>query len=206
MQEKNALGPNYFTFADRPFPAVGAPAPRFPRRRSPILALRRLSAGPVLHLPFVFLLSQPPKGSSRMKFFVRLSVLSTGLVLAPHALAQQPAPRAITIEDYFQIQEVHDPQLSPDAKWVAYTVKTVLLKEDKNEERIWMVPAAGGAPLALTAEGESSTHARWSPDGRFIAFLSGRNEGKTQVWLLNRLGGEPQRLTDTPPDGNDFPL
>ncbi len=139
-----------------------------------------------------------------MKFFVRLSVLSTGLVLAPHALAQQPAPRAIAIEDYFQIHEVHDPQLSPDAKWVAYTVKTVLLKEDKKEERIWMVPAAGGAPLALTAEGESSTHARWSPDGRFIAFLSARNEGKTQVWLLNRLGGEAERLTDTPQDVEDF--
>ncbi len=132
-----------------------------------------------------------------MKFSFRLSVLSTVLVLAPLALAQQPAPRAITIDDYFQIRAVHDPQLSPDAKWVAYTVKTALLKDDKNEERIWMVPAVGGVPLALTAESESSTHARWSPDGKFIAFLSARGEGKTQVWLLNRRGGEAERLTDT---------
>jgi len=139
-----------------------------------------------------------------MKCSLRLTVLSTVLVLAPLVFAQQPAPRAITIDDYFQIRAVHDPQLSPDAKWVAYTVKTALLKEDKNEERIWMVPAAGGAPLALTAEGESSTHARWSPDGRFIAFLSARKEGKTQVWLLNRLGGEAERLTDTPQDVEDF--
>ncbi len=139
-----------------------------------------------------------------MKCSLRLTVLSTVLVLAPLVFAQQPAPRAITIDDYFQIRAVHDPQLSPDAKWVAYTVKTALLKEDKNEERIWMVPAAGSAPLALTAEGESSTHARWSPDGRFIAFLSARKEGKTQVWLLNRLGGEAERLTDTPQDVEDF--
>ena len=132
-----------------------------------------------------------------MKFSFRLSVLSTVLVLAPLALAQQPAPRAITIDDYFQIRAVHDPQLSPDAKWVAYTVKTALLKDDKNEERIWIVPAVGGVPLALTAESESSTHARWSPDGKFIAFLSARGEGKTQVWLLNRRGGEAERLTDT---------
>jgi len=194
---------NIFRFANRFF-TVAALALRIPHGCSPILALRRLSAGPVLHSPFVFLLSQPPKGSSRMKFFVRLSVLFTVLVLAPLAFAQQPAPRAITIEDYFQIHEVRDPQFSPDAKWVAYTVKTVLLKEDKNEERIWMVPAAGGAPLALTAEGESSTHARWSPDGRFIAFLSARKEGKSQVWLLNRLGGEAERLTDTPQDFEDF--
>ena len=139
-----------------------------------------------------------------MKFFVRLSVLFTVLVLAPLAFAQQPAPRAITIEDYFQIHEVRDPQFSPDAKWVAYTVKTALLKEDKNEERIWIVPLTGGVPLALTAQGESSTHARWSPDGKFIAFLSARNEGKTQVWLLNRLGGEAERLTDTPQDVEDL--
>jgi len=139
-----------------------------------------------------------------MKFSLRLSVLSTVLVLAPLARAQQPAPRAITIDDYFQIHEVRDPQLSPDAKWVTYTVKTALLKEDKNEERIWMVPAADGAPIALTAEGNSSSHARWSPDGKFIAFLSSREEGKTQVWLLNRLGGEAARLTDTPQDVEDF--
>src|SRR5260370_11038271 len=139
-----------------------------------------------------------------MKFSFRLSVLSTVLVLAPLALAQQTAPRAITIDDYFQIRAVHDPQLSPDAKWVAYTVKTALLKDDKNEERIWMVPAVGGVPLALTAESESSTHARWSPDGKFIAFLSARGDGKTQVWLLNRRGGEAERLTDTAPNVEHF--
>jgi dipeptidyl aminopeptidase/acylaminoacyl peptidase len=139
-----------------------------------------------------------------MKLSFRLSALSAVLVLAPPALAQQPAPRAITIDDYFQIREVHDPQLSPDAKWVAYTVKTALLKDDKNEERIWMVSTAGGGPVALTAEGASSSHARWSPDGKFIAFLSGRSEDKTQIWLLNRLGGEAERLTDTPQDVEDF--
>jgi len=139
-----------------------------------------------------------------MKLAFRLSSLSAVLVLAPLALAQPPAPRAITIDDYFQIREVRDPQLSPDAKWVAYSIKTVLLKEDKNEERIWIVPTAGGDPLALTADGVSSAHARWRPDGKFLAFLSARDEGKTQVWLLNRLGGDAERLTDTPQDVQDF--
>jgi len=139
-----------------------------------------------------------------MKLSFRLSVLSTVLVLAPLALAQHPAPRAITIDDYFQIRAVSDPQLSPDAKWVTYTVQTALLKEDKNEERIWMAPATGGAPVALTSGGNSSSHPRWSPDGKFIAFLSARDEGKTQVWLLNRLGGEAERLTDTSQDVEDF--
>src|SRR5205085_12121881 len=53
-------------------------------------------------------------------------------------------------------------------------------------------------------EDVSSSHPRWSPDGRYMAFLSARNEGKTQIWLLNRQGGEAQKLTDTPQDVDDF--
>jgi dipeptidyl aminopeptidase/acylaminoacyl peptidase len=127
-------------------------------------------------------------------------LIATAIVLPSPAVAQRP----ITIDDYFQIREVHDPQLSPDGQWLAYSVKTPLLKTDKNEERIWMVPAAGGQPIALTAEGVSSSHPRWSPDGRYIAFLSARNDSKEQVWLLNRLGGEAERLTYTPQDVDEL--
>src|SRR5450432_4670952 len=147
----------------------------------------------------------PPGVFMKLKHFVRILVLvaitaAVTMLLGPAARAQ----RAITIEDYFQIREVHDPQLSPDGQWIAYSVKTPLLKDDKNEERIWMVAASGGEPIALTTEGNSSSHPRWSPDGKYIAFLSARNEGKTQVWLLNRMGGEAERLTDTPQDVDSF--
>jgi Tol biopolymer transport system component len=119
--------------------------------------------------------------------------------------AQQPAAlRPITIDDHFQIREVEGPRLSPDAQWVAYTVRTASLKEDNSEQRIWMVPFAGGEAVPLTAEGVSSGHPRWSPDGKYLAFLSARHEGKTQVWLLNRIGGEAQRLTETPQDVDSF--
>ena len=141
-----------------------------------------------------------------MSLVSRLAIFLAVLVLTPFALAQQPSssPRPITIDDYFQIREVHDPQLSPDAQSVAYVVKTAILKTDKNEERIWMVPRSGGDAIALTAEGISSSHPRWSPDGKSIAFLSERNEGQTQIWLLNLRGGEAQRLTETPQDVEDF--
>ncbi|HET8922157.1 MAG TPA: S9 family peptidase [Candidatus Acidoferrum sp.] len=141
-----------------------------------------------------------------MRRAVHFSILSLVLVLIPCSYAQQPAssPRAITIDDLFQLREVSDPQLSPDAQWVTYSVKSTLVKEDKHEDRIWMAPTAGGNPIPLTAEGVSSSHARWSPDGKLIAFLSARSEGKTQVWLLSRLGGDAQRLTDTPQDVDDF--
>jgi dipeptidyl aminopeptidase/acylaminoacyl peptidase len=146
------------------------------------------------------------EGSLRMNLVSRLAVFLSILVLTPCTFAQQPtpAPRPITIEDYFRIREVHDPQWSPDAQSAAYVVKTAILKTDKNEERIWMVPRSGGEAIALTAEGVSSSHPRWSPDGKFIVFLSERNDGQTQVWLLNLRGGDAQRLTETPQDIDDF--
>lgn len=141
-----------------------------------------------------------------MKLVLRLLIFSSVLVPAAAILAQKPpsAPRPITIDDYFQIRVVSDPQLSPDAQFVTYTVQTRLLKEDKNEECIWMVATVGGEALPLTAAGVSSSHARWSPDGSSIAFVSAREEGKAQVWLLPRHGGEAARLTDLPQDVQDF--
>ena len=128
------------------------------------------------------------------------------LVPAPVVPAQQSsrALRPITIDDYFQIRRVSDPQLSPDGQFATYTVETALLKEDKNEDRIWMVSTKEGDAIPLTVGGVSSSHARWSPDGKSIAFLSARDEGKTQVWVLPRWGGEAEQLTDTPQDVEDF--
>jgi dipeptidyl aminopeptidase/acylaminoacyl peptidase len=106
--------------------------------------------------------------------------------------------RAITLEDLFAIHPVEGPRISPDGKWVAYTVTTTSLAKDEDEQRVWMVPFAGGDAIALTSEGVSSGHPEWSPDGRYLAFLSARKGETTQVWLLNRLGGEATQLTDFP--------
>jgi dipeptidyl aminopeptidase/acylaminoacyl peptidase len=114
------------------------------------------------------------------------------------------SPRPVAIADLFAIRDLHDPQISPDGQWVAYSVGIANLDEDKFEERICMTPAAGGDAIPLTTEGVSSSHPRWSPDGKYLAFLSARNQGKTQVWLLDRQGGEAQKLTDTPQDVEDF--
>jgi dipeptidyl aminopeptidase/acylaminoacyl peptidase len=138
--------------------------------------------------------------------WLSVSVLATLILPQPSSGAQQAAtlPRPITIPDLFAFRDLHDPQISPDGEWVAYTVGSADVEEDKFEERIWMTPAAGGDAIPLTAEGVSSSHPRWSPDGKYLGFLSSRNQGKTQVWLLNRLGGEAQKLTDTPQDVEDF--
>lgn len=138
--------------------------------------------------------------------FAVFFLAASSYFLPLHMNAQQ-APsnlRAITVDDAFEIRDVRDPQITEDGKWVAYTVSTMSLKEDKTETRIWMTPAAGGEPIVMTAPKLSSSHPRWSPDGKYLAFLSKRDEGKTQVWLLNRMGGEAEQLTETIQDVDDF--
>src|SRR2546429_6614071 len=60
-----------------------------------------------------------------------------------------------------------------------------------------MISTHGGDAIAMTAEGVSSGNPSWSPDGKYLSFLSARDGGKPQVWLLDRRGGEAVRLTDT---------
>jgi dipeptidyl aminopeptidase/acylaminoacyl peptidase len=119
-----------------------------------------------------------------------------------------PALRKLTVADYFRIKDVEDAQISPEGRWVAYTVTTHDLKEDKNNKRIWMITTAGGNAVPLTAEGFFSSHPRWSPDGKYLGFLSerGRDENitKKQVWILNREGGDAQQITNTIQDVEDF--
>lgn len=139
--------------------------------------------------------------------FISLAIGFIGFV-ASLALAQE-TPRPAGVDDLFGVQEVHDPQFAPDGRFIAYTVSSTSLKEDKGQERIWMIPAGGGAAIPLTAEDSNSDHPRWSPDGKYLAFLSSRKDaededGKNQVYLLNLLGGEAQRLTDTVQDVDDF--
>src|SRR5216684_712078 len=76
----------------------------------------------------------------------------------PASASAPSTPRNITIDDFFQIRDVSQPELSPDGQWVAYSVRTRMLKEDKNEQRLWMVSTKGGDAIPLTAEGVSSSH------------------------------------------------
>src|SRR6266581_1830762 len=136
---------------------------------------------------------------------VALSLIALAIPMpAPTQESTPKAPRAITIDDFFQIRDVSQPEISPDGQWIAYAVRTRMLKEDKNEQRLWMVSTQGGDPLPLTAEGVTSSHPRWSPDGKYISFLSARDGGKNQVWLLDRRGGEAVRLTEAAQGVDDF--
>src|SRR2546428_7675808 len=98
----------------------------------------------------------------------------------PGLVAQQ---RAITVDDYLALPVVGDPQLSPDGKWVAYTVTHYSLKENRGTTRIWLADVAGGTTRQLTAGPGSDRQPRWSPDGRTLALVSTRESG-AQLWLV----------------------
>jgi dipeptidyl aminopeptidase/acylaminoacyl peptidase len=128
--------------------------------------------------------------------------VAIGIFVAPGAGgAGEPAepvtPRTLSVDDYFRIRDVGDPQVSPDGRWVAYTLTSQDLEKDESKSRIWMVATAGGEPVAMTAEEKSASRPRWSSDGRYLAYLAAPKDGKTQVWTLFREGGDSLAVTDT---------
>jgi dipeptidyl aminopeptidase/acylaminoacyl peptidase len=107
--------------------------------------------------------------------------------------AREAAKHPITFDDLIKMRRVSEPQISPDGKWVAYTVATPDMDSNRNVTNIWMVSTSGGAPTQLTQSGQDASPV-WSPDGNTVAFLSSRS-GEAQVYLLSLEGGEAQRLT-----------
>jgi dipeptidyl aminopeptidase/acylaminoacyl peptidase len=124
--------------------------------------------------------------------------VSIGLLAASLVFAQSTSRRLLKLDDIDRFHDVRDVQISPDGKWVAYTLSSVDLAGDKSDTDVWMASWDGSRQLRLTSSPENENAPRWSPDGRYLSFLSGR-PGKakgTQVWLLDRMGGEAQQLTE----------
>ncbi|MBI3912561.1 MAG: S9 family peptidase [Armatimonadetes bacterium] len=105
-----------------------------------------------------------------------------------------PATRRMEAEDLLRIQLVFDPQISADGERIVYAVRHVDAEKNKYVSQLWVVPGGGGEPRLFTAGDHNDTGARWSPDGRWIAFVSDRGE-TSQIWLIPADGGEARPLT-----------
>ena len=129
----------------------------------------------------------------------RLSFISLLLILSlSYAHIAQTARRPLKLDDMMRFRNVSDPQLAPDGQSVAYVVSTIDAKEDKSNSHIWMVNIDGSNNRQITFSNESENSPRFSPDGKYLSFTSSR-PGKTrgsQVWLLDRSGGEAMQLTE----------
>lgn len=128
------------------------------------------------------------------------SSLCIAVLLSPVALihaADAPQKRAINLDDLARIQRVGQPVISPDGEWILYTVSQVDSKEDKGQTHLWMVKWDGSVHLQLTFDKEGVSQPKFSPDGRFISFMSSRPGAAKgdQVWVMDRRGGEAEQLT-----------
>jgi dipeptidyl aminopeptidase/acylaminoacyl peptidase len=116
-------------------------------------------------------------------------------VAATHGARAVAEPRVLRPDDYFRLLDVSDPQASADGTAVAYVVTANDRAADAQRSTVWLVNWDGSDDRPLT-QGESATHPRFSPDGRYVSFLSARPaESAAQVWLLDRHGGEARQLT-----------
>jgi dipeptidyl aminopeptidase/acylaminoacyl peptidase len=139
----------------------------------------------------------------RRRLDLPLAALFAIFALAPPAGAAEK--RAFQIADLYRLKTVADPAVSPDGKWIAYTVRTFDLASQKSRTNLWRVDADGSNARALTSSEAADTAPVFSPDGKTLAFLSTREGGDAQVFMLPLAGGEAKKLTDVP-GGVDGPL
>src|SRR5918911_5064436 len=101
-----------------------------------------------------------------------LATASALLFLLPALASAQK--RGLNADDVYNIKDVRDPQRSPDGKWVAYVVSRAIKDTDKNDTDIWMASWDGTQEIQLTSSSDSESTPRWSPDNKFLAFVSSR--------------------------------
>jgi len=115
--------------------------------------------------------------------------------------AAPPAHRTLVPDDFYRVQDVSDPQVSPDGAWVAYVVTSNDRGADEARSAVWMVSWDGSQHLPLTAAAEGTEKPRWSPDGRYLAFMATpAGSEKAQIMLLDRRGGNARQLTSVAGD------
>jgi dipeptidyl aminopeptidase/acylaminoacyl peptidase len=120
-----------------------------------------------------------------------LSKASAALLLSAVVLTAATAP---TIDQSLSMKSVFGAQISPDGRYVAYSVQQANWEDDEFVSQIWIAVTGTGIRYQLTSGKKSSTGPQWSPDSRRIAFTSDR-DGKRQIYVIAPDGGEASQLT-----------
>jgi dipeptidyl aminopeptidase/acylaminoacyl peptidase len=121
----------------------------------------------------------PERPSKARKSYGNLLFLAT--LLAVGALAFSQTKHPFTFEDMMKLKRVGEPEVSPDGKWVIFSVVDVDLAANTKTPHIWIVPTAGGREREIIAD-QDADRPRWAPDGKRFAFISAKERG-SQVWV-----------------------
>jgi len=122
-----------------------------------------------------------------------LTFVLPALVAAEVTHEKQP----FNVDNLLAMQRILEWQVSPNSRWIAFTVCTTDLDADKGRTDIWVVGTDGEGLRRLTTHPEADGGACWLPDNRTLLFLSTRS-GSSQVWRLSIDGGEAQQVTNEP--------
>lgn len=157
------------------------------------------------------------RGLVRWVMLSTLASASAGLLAAQEAPASGPASKALpvssapTIDQSLELKAASTPQISPDGKRITYEVTRTNWEDNAFERDLWIVDTATGTSHQLTSSKKSSSGALWSPDGKWIAFvsdrpgqLSGSPADKRQIYLMSADGGEARQLTKVEKGVNSF--
>jgi dipeptidyl aminopeptidase/acylaminoacyl peptidase len=108
-----------------------------------------------------------------------------------------------TAEAMWKLSRLGSPSLSPDGRYAVVPVTNYDIEENKGNTDLWLVPTAGGEAIQLTSDKASDTSPAFSPDGRWVAFLSKRGDDtENQVYVIPVNGGEARRVTNVPVGAN----
>ncbi len=144
-----------------------------------------------------------------------LLILVASIVTTSASFAADNDRHPFRPADVLRVKDVGDITLSPDGDWLAYSVGADDLEKDKSNSNLYMVSWDGATTIQLTyGEDSGASHPRFSPDNKYLAFITARGTGdedkaddpdeQSQVWLLNRAGGEASQLTRLPGGVSDF--
>src|SRR5215510_11248203 len=126
------------------------------------------------------------------------------LVVICLSLATNAQRRTPTVDDLINVKSLGGPQISPDGKYVAYTVNETDWKQDTFVTHIWLVSTATGKAFQLTRGEKSAGNPQWAPDGQWLAFTSNRVGDKNQIFAIYPDGGEAMQLTRAENGVNNF--
>jgi dipeptidyl aminopeptidase/acylaminoacyl peptidase len=113
--------------------------------------------------------------------------------------------RLIQAEDLYDFEIINTCQISPDGKKIVYSLQTVDRESEKKYSHLWIVASDGGKPIQMTFGKQSDTNPQWSPDGKWITFMSNRSDkDQAQIFLLPTTGGEAHALTDLHGDFGEY--
>lgn len=131
-----------------------------------------------------------------MKYFLTVALFSFVVV---GGNSQSITPQMMQPKDVYRMKQVRQPKVSPDGKWVLYSLSQVDSSKDRNTSKLYMVGIDGKETICLTEQTKNPGSHDWSPDGKYISFLALSKENEStsrQLFLMDRRGGEPVQLTN----------